>query len=303
MKSKEFPVFVKLYKGRLRYRMVKTTKTKMNPILFSDTFKKSAIANGNSLNGEELESRFPIRKKPNGFIFHIGRCGSTLLTRFLNSDPKTIIISESSAITKFLLISRDFEIQTRRRAFVSLLSATQQEDYPAKYIFKFTSINCKDIEFILSCYPDVPWVYLYRNPQIVVESMLARPPAWIHLLIEGESLKGKRKQIFRLPVLLIEQLIEQFSLVEQQILKASCVLDYSQITAQDLKQVYRVFRVRRSLRFEKNELLFYSKSRKNSIYSIVKSKQKKTQVEFSKLQRHRIENFSRSLKALNSEIQ
>src|SRR5215213_3065868 len=51
--------------------------------------------------------------KPNGFIFHLSRCGSTLISQMLAALPQNIVISEASPID---FVMRRGEVSEDRRA-------------------------------------------------------------------------------------------------------------------------------------------------------------------------------------------
>ena len=53
---------------------------------------------------ETLAERYEIKPglKPTGFIFHMSRCGSTLVSQMLAALPRTIVVSEASPVDAIL---------------------------------------------------------------------------------------------------------------------------------------------------------------------------------------------------------
>jgi hypothetical protein len=123
---------------------------------------------------------------PTGFIFHAGRCGSTLLARILARDRRHLVVGESAAHNQVLLcltnngsvkLTPTVENKTVYRNLVLAMSRRRLPSHHAHFI-KFTSFNILFFEFIRSVFPDVPAIFLYRKPAEVLASYTARPPGW-----------------------------------------------------------------------------------------------------------------------------
>jgi hypothetical protein len=123
---------------------------------------------------------------PSGFIFHAGRCGSTLLARILARDRRHLVISESAAHNQVWLfltnngkmnLTATEENKTVYRNLVLAMSRRRLPSHQAHFI-KFTSFNVLFFDFIRTVFPDVPAVFIYRRPADVLASYTARPPGW-----------------------------------------------------------------------------------------------------------------------------
>lgn len=108
--------------------------------------------------------------QPAGFIFHLSRCGSTLVSGCLAELDNTCVLSESPLLTELLLDdSLDENIkQHLLPQFIHLQSITS----PGRHniIIKW---NAWDIFFwplIRSLYPQVPTLFLVRNPVEILAS-------------------------------------------------------------------------------------------------------------------------------------
>jgi hypothetical protein len=105
--------------------------------------------------------------KPSGFIFHMARCGSSLLAKALAHGEGNLVISEPEPLNQLLFYLCDNNPATQITApekitmltnMVSALGRKRQLD-----------------ETIMRTFPDVPCVFLYRNPEEVMVS-IARGP-------------------------------------------------------------------------------------------------------------------------------
>ena len=115
---------------------------------------------------------------PTGFIFHMSRCGSTLVSRMLAALPENVVISEARTID-YLARAVAIPEETRSawlRAMVSALGQ-QRAGHETRYFIKFDSITTDALPFIRRTFPTVPWIFLYRDPEEVLASQLSEPGA------------------------------------------------------------------------------------------------------------------------------
>lgn len=119
----------------------------------------------------------PVAGPPAGFIFHLSRCGSTLVTQMLASVPRFSVISEASILSSILHSSAQFsgaDQECRTDLLRTVVNALAQpragRDTPC--FIKFNSRSVLDISLIQRAFPDVPWVFLYREPLEVMSALL-----------------------------------------------------------------------------------------------------------------------------------
>ncbi len=115
---------------------------------------------------------------PSGFIFHMSRCGSTLVSQMLAALPENVAISEAGPLDR---IARAEYIPEPLRAewlrwMVSALGQ-RRSGREARYFIKFDSLTALALPFIRRVFPSVPWIFLYRNPEEVLISHLREPAA------------------------------------------------------------------------------------------------------------------------------
>jgi hypothetical protein len=112
---------------------------------------------------------------PTGFIFHMSRCGSTLVSQMLASLDANIVISEAPPIDSIITSNRNGgdtgEIAERLHVMISIFGRRRHPD-ERNYFIKFDAWNILDMAFVRRVFPDVPWIFLYRNPVEVIVSQM-----------------------------------------------------------------------------------------------------------------------------------
>jgi hypothetical protein len=120
------------------------------------------------------------RIDPTGFIFHAGRCGSTLLAKVLARCREHLVFGEggphnqiwpiiSGGTDPAHLLFRNLLLHTGRRRL----------PYYRAHIVKFTSFNVVQLEIIRAAFPEVPALFLFRHPAQILASYRRMPPAWM----------------------------------------------------------------------------------------------------------------------------
>ena len=116
---------------------------------------------------------------PSGFIFHMSRCGSTLISQMLAALDRVLVISEAPAIDDVLQadvyvpgIREDEQVQWLR-AVVSALGQAQAGQ--KLYFIKLDAWHIHKLPLLHSAFPATPWIFMYRNPIEVLVSQLRSP--------------------------------------------------------------------------------------------------------------------------------
>jgi hypothetical protein len=124
----------------------------------------------------EIADREPALE-PGGFIFHVSRCGSTLVSQMFARLARFMVISEAQPLVAVLNESRISELE-RRRAFQALVRlygrcATGAE---TGYLLKLEPRHLLDWGVVAELFPDVPRLVLYRDPVEVLVSIFRSVP-------------------------------------------------------------------------------------------------------------------------------
>lgn len=116
---------------------------------------------------------------PTGFIFHMSRCGSTLVSQMFARCAHNIVLSEAAPIDIVLRahharpdITDDDRIQWLRWMVGGLAQARCGDE--RQLFVKFDCWHMIHLPLIRRAFPDVPWIFVYRDPAEVLVSQLAR---------------------------------------------------------------------------------------------------------------------------------
>ncbi|EZH76255.1 MAG: sulfotransferase family protein [Pseudomonas sp.] len=116
---------------------------------------------------------------PTALIFHASRCGSTLMAQMLAALDDNIVLSEPPPLDNLLRAHRlDPQVAPRQPAWLAaLLSAYGQrrQGSEQRLFIKLDAWNVFEAPLLLSLYPEVPRVFLYRDPLEIVVSQLRQP--------------------------------------------------------------------------------------------------------------------------------
>ncbi len=116
--------------------------------------------------------------RTSGFVFHESRVGSTLAANSLVAmDPvKHRVYSEASPITTSLMACNEIERHCDMNANVELvrdvvyLMGRSNNPLEQHQFFKVSSIGSKSIGLFRKAFPDIPWIFIYRDP---VQTMMS----------------------------------------------------------------------------------------------------------------------------------
>ncbi|MDQ3898294.1 MAG: sulfotransferase family protein [Actinomycetota bacterium] len=122
---------------------------------------------------------------PAAFIFHMSRCGSTLVAQMLAAARAHLVVSEAGPVDGVLRAARpagarvaEEERATWLRWMVAALGQPRSVDQRRLYV-KFDAWSVADLPVVRRAFPGVPWLFLYRDPVEVLVSHSGRPGAHV----------------------------------------------------------------------------------------------------------------------------
>jgi gluconate kinase len=129
---------------------------------------------------------------PTGFIFHMSRCGSTLISQMLAATTENIVLSEAGPIDNILraqtggvAISEDQRVQWLR--WVVGVLAWRREEREKNVFIKFDCWHTLFLPLIQRAFPGVPWIFVYRDPlEVMVSHQRRRGGQMIPGVLEPE---------------------------------------------------------------------------------------------------------------------
>ncbi len=113
----------------------------------------------------------PVR----GLVFHMSRCGSTLVAQLLAALPRHIVLSEAGPVDTVLRAHQrlpgltDAQRIDWLRAVVGALGQQRHPDERAVFL-KLDAWHVLELPLLQRAFPGVPWMFLYRDPVEVMAS-------------------------------------------------------------------------------------------------------------------------------------
>ncbi len=122
--------------------------------------------------------------EPAGMIFHLSRCGSTLVSRLLGTLPGVVVLAEPSPLNTLLGLDSDQADKAGLIAAVRLVVRAlgrRRHGDERQLVLKCTSWNIRHRAILAAAFPDTPWIWVQRDPAHVLSSLLHNPPGWLAL--------------------------------------------------------------------------------------------------------------------------
>ncbi|MEJ2817327.1 aspartyl beta-hydroxylase [Caulobacter sp. CCG-8] len=112
-------------------------------------------------------------RPPDGLVFHMSRCGSTLAAQMLAAAPANVVISEAPPIDAVLRLAIEDDAKVAAlRAMVAALGQARAGE--TRLFVKLDCWHVRDLPLFRRAFPDTPWVFVYREPVEVLVSHLRR---------------------------------------------------------------------------------------------------------------------------------
>lgn len=118
---------------------------------------------------------------PDAFIFHVSRCGSTLLTQLLAALPQCIVMSEPPIIDSVLRLHHNMAkdragagagagdtVALLRQVMLAL--GQRRSGSETRFVIKFDCWHIHSMALLRQAFPGTPCLFLYRQPQAVLAS-------------------------------------------------------------------------------------------------------------------------------------
>ncbi|MCP2027619.1 hypothetical protein L1276_002779 [Flavobacterium sp. HSC-32F16] len=115
---------------------------------------------------QELES---VELK--SLVFHVSRCGSTMLSQCLATSSENIMISEGPIIDQ-ILRSDNFGLEKKATLLKSVLKFLGQKRFHEQknLILKLDAWHIFNAGYLRTVFPEIPFALLYRKPDEVLKS-------------------------------------------------------------------------------------------------------------------------------------
>jgi hypothetical protein len=128
---------------------------------------------------------------PSGFIFHVSRCGSTLVTQMLAALDRVVMLSEPAVLHQLLFAAEaGLPVADRARLLCRLVRALGRPrgEGDTVLVIKFASLDTLHLSLIRRVFPEVPLIFLHRDPVEVLISSLEASSGWLQAKRLGNPL-------------------------------------------------------------------------------------------------------------------
>ena len=114
---------------------------------------------------------------PDGMVFHMSRCGSTLVAQMLAAMPGGIVASEAAPLDAAVqLVHSHPEVPLEQRVALlrGMAAALGRDRFGNRrhYVIKTDSWHSLELPLFRAAFPDAPWLFLFREPTEVIVSQL-----------------------------------------------------------------------------------------------------------------------------------
>lgn len=125
-----------------------------------------------------------------GFIFHMSHCGSTLVAQMLAALAGNVVLSEPKPIDQILRIpgrhpSIDSECLVQWLRALIAVFARRRHPQERDLFIKFEGWHALLLPLVRRAFPEVPWIFLYRDPLEVLAPLEEQFPAEIEPALLG----------------------------------------------------------------------------------------------------------------------
>jgi len=246
------------------------------------------------LSSEELS--LDTLQVPTGFIFHMSKCGSTLMSKVLDQPETQMIIKEATPLHENLwqYLTNDWQepvaltIENLRliRNLIQLLGRPRLADQKSYYV-RFRSWGIAFVEIIQQAFPETPSLFMYRDPVKVMASILNKPTTGLPRLndsgaaafITGQS----RQELSKMDALhYFTSFYKQYLHLSLTKMKNTHYLNYRQMNKQNIDQIlltgYAYAATEIDLPLMQAQFDTYSKDDTGTIRFVSDSKEKQKQV-------------------------
>lgn len=115
---------------------------------------------------------------PAGLIFHVARCGSTLVAQLLKQHANLVVYSEPQPINE-ILVPPHRQDRARIVAALRSLAGLFARHAGRPFVIKLSSWNTLFCDLMTEAFPGTPWVLCVRDPLEVAVSLQRERPGWL----------------------------------------------------------------------------------------------------------------------------
>lgn len=128
-------------------------------------------------------------RAPDGFIFHMSRCGSTLVARLLAALPDSYAANEPEPLDALLRAAGTAPEEIQVAALRAMVGALGRRP-SRRWFLKLSAWPALALPLFRRAFPDVPWLFVHRDPAAVLASQLTMRGTELEPAITSPALYG-----------------------------------------------------------------------------------------------------------------
>jgi hypothetical protein len=114
---------------------------------------------------------------PDALIFHMSRCGSTLVSQMLAAIPGSVVVSEAPPLDTIVQMAHshpEAPLEHRVALLRGMAAALGRDRFGNRrhYVIKTDSWHSLALPLFRAAFPETPWLFLFRNPTEVMVSQM-----------------------------------------------------------------------------------------------------------------------------------
>jgi hypothetical protein len=119
----------------------------------------------------------PTPAVPDGLIFHMSRCGSTLVAQMLAAVARHRVVAEAAPIDAVVQWGARTAAPRRRQvaAVRAIVGAVGRKRAGERLFVKLDAWHACALPLFRAAFPTVPWIFLHRDPTEILASHRMRP--------------------------------------------------------------------------------------------------------------------------------
>lgn len=233
---------------------------------------------------------------PAGFVFHMSKCGSTLMAKVLDQPETQMIIKEATPLHENLwkYLTNDWQdpvapTTENLRLIRNLIQLLGRPRLPGQesYYVRFRSWGIAFVEIIQQAFPDTASLFMYRDPVKVMASILNKPTTGLPRLNDSGAaafITGRSRQALSEMDALhyFTAFYKQYLHLSLTKMKNTHYLNYRQMNKQNIEQIlhtgYGYVATEVDLPLMQAQFDTYSKDDTGAVRFVSDSKEKQKQV-------------------------
>ncbi len=233
---------------------------------------------------------------PAGFVFHMSKCGSTLMSKVLDQPASQMIIKEATPLHENLwqYLTNNWQAPVaptaeNLRLIRNLIQLLGRPRIPGQksYYVRFRSWVIAFVDIIQQAFPDTPSLFMYRDPVKVMASILNKPTTGLPRLNDSGAaafITGlSRQELSDMDALhYFTSFYKQYLHLSLTKMKNTHYLNYRQMNKQNIDQILRTAygyaATEADLSLMQAQFDTYSKDDSGTVRFVSDSKEKQKQV-------------------------